>query len=404
MTPRILIIGGGIGGLALAHGLKRRNIPFHVYERDATSSHRAQGYRIRVAGPAVASLQYLFDDRVWGLFELTAAEMRLGPISKVDAESAKVSELTMPHGRTAPPTHQGGKPFTVDRTMFREVLLTGVAEHISFGKAFERYTEQDGGIVAHFTDGSTAKGSLLIGCDGARSAVRQQYLPHHRILDTRGRCVYGKTILTDALRASLEPAVMRRMSAIKDRSRTQLVSMILEPITFPRRVAMRQQGFDCPDDYIYWVLATQPEVLGLKPDEMSQISGTEAEELALRITDQWHPTLKPIVEQQARGQTAVLPIRSCPPDLGYWEPNEHITLLGDAVHCMAPTAGSGAITALRDAHLLCRLLVEEGLSEDVIGRYESQMREYASETIELSWQAGERIFGQKRTDVGALPS
>jgi 2-polyprenyl-6-methoxyphenol hydroxylase-like FAD-dependent oxidoreductase len=45
------------------------------------------------------------------------------------------------------------------------------------GKELRR-VEQNGNVIAHFADGTTAEGDVLIGADGIRSTVRQQYLPH----------------------------------------------------------------------------------------------------------------------------------------------------------------------------------------------------------------------------------
>jgi 2-polyprenyl-6-methoxyphenol hydroxylase-like FAD-dependent oxidoreductase len=47
----VLIIGGGIGGLCLAQGLRRRGVSVAVYERDRTPDARLQGYRLSIEPP-----------------------------------------------------------------------------------------------------------------------------------------------------------------------------------------------------------------------------------------------------------------------------------------------------------------------------------------------------------------
>jgi 2-polyprenyl-6-methoxyphenol hydroxylase-like FAD-dependent oxidoreductase len=58
-------------------------------------------------------------------------------------------------------------------------------------------------VTAHFADGSSARGDILVGADGVNSRVRQQYLPHAPRLDTGGTGIQGKVWLTGALRARL---------------------------------------------------------------------------------------------------------------------------------------------------------------------------------------------------------
>jgi salicylate hydroxylase len=42
----VIIVGGGIGGLTLAQGLKKKGISYAVYEKDMSRADRLQGYRI----------------------------------------------------------------------------------------------------------------------------------------------------------------------------------------------------------------------------------------------------------------------------------------------------------------------------------------------------------------------
>ena len=51
----VLIIGGGIGGLCLAQGLRRRGVSVAVYERDRTPDVRLQGYRLSIEPPGSAA-------------------------------------------------------------------------------------------------------------------------------------------------------------------------------------------------------------------------------------------------------------------------------------------------------------------------------------------------------------
>ena len=401
MPPHVLIIGGGIGGLCLAHGFKKHGISFHVYERDHSDAFRAQGYRIRLAGHAIKALEYLLDPPTWETFELSCAQMRLSSIPEIDAATARVDESSKRGKPGGPPDprqnpERFGNPHTVDRTVFRQLLLRGLGEeNLTYGRAFEKYEETSSGVRAYFTDGSSAEGTLLVAADGNRSAVRKQFYPQLEILDTGGRCVYGKTPITQDLVSQIDPVVMKGMSAVKDRSREELMSLIIEPIIFPNRTEMEKAGIACPHDYLYWVLVSMPNAMGFAEDEHVHMGLEESEQRVLQVTSHWHPTLRSIFENQQKGETSCLMIDSVKPDFGTWDANEHVTAIGDAIHLMGPTAGSGAITALRDAQHLCQLLIDEGQSKDTIEKYEMLMRKYAGETIELSWMAAKHIFGMK---------
>ncbi|MFD1049228.1 NAD(P)-binding protein, partial [Kibdelosporangium lantanae] len=65
-SPHVVVIGGGIGGLCLAQGLRLAGVGVAVYERDASPAIRAQGYRISLKDTGAKALHaclppHLFD-------------------------------------------------------------------------------------------------------------------------------------------------------------------------------------------------------------------------------------------------------------------------------------------------------------------------------------------------------
>ena len=69
---RVIVAGGGIGGLALAHGLRRAGVAVEVYERDPGPQSRPTGYRLHVNPAGSRALHALLPPRSWQAFVATA--------------------------------------------------------------------------------------------------------------------------------------------------------------------------------------------------------------------------------------------------------------------------------------------------------------------------------------------
>src|SRR6516162_3498712 len=67
---RVLVIGGGLGGLCLAQGLHKAGITVAVYERDSSPEARAQGYRFHMD---IRGEEALHECLPPGLYELAMA-------------------------------------------------------------------------------------------------------------------------------------------------------------------------------------------------------------------------------------------------------------------------------------------------------------------------------------------
>jgi 2-polyprenyl-6-methoxyphenol hydroxylase-like FAD-dependent oxidoreductase len=175
---RVLIIGGGTGGTSLAHGLKQAGVQRAVYERDRTRSEGLHGYLVGINSTGNRALQQCLPPELFATYLATCA--RSPRFFNVLTEKLSCA-ATVPLRQPSDPVDSER---LVSRMTLRQVLFTGVDDIIHFDKAFTHYQQNDDGTVtAHFADGTSASGEVLVAADGANSAVRHQYLPHAEVTD-----------------------------------------------------------------------------------------------------------------------------------------------------------------------------------------------------------------------------
>src|SRR5262249_36465715 len=120
-----------------------------------------------------------------------------------------------------------------------------------------------------------------------------------------------------------------------------------------RKPSVQPGSWDVPD-HLIWVHIAKRQAYGDK--DPREIDGGSLQELILRRMVDWHADLRRIVAHSDPMQISAIPVLSSMP-IKPW-PSTNVTLLGDAIHAMTPFLGLGGSTALRDAALLCRKLVE----------------------------------------------
>ncbi|MBD0690787.1 FAD-dependent oxidoreductase [Streptomyces sp. CBMA123] len=358
---KVLVAGAGIGGLCLAQGLVRAGVDVRVFEREDAADSRYQGFRIGLDAPGLDALRHCLPPRLHGLLEAVTGPLA-GERRVVDEQLNELRRLGPTDGGTA-----------ADRHVLRQLLLAGLEDRVEFGRAVVGYKERaDGRVAARLSDGGTVLGDLLVGADGVGSAVRRQLLPGAGVVALPGDSLLGRTPMTERL-AALVPGAGTLV-------RGAGVSLLIGRMEFRRspRLAAAELAPEVrlPDtgSYLRWVVMLPAPLTG-EPGSPEPTDWTGVRDRLLTLIDGWHPDLVELVRQSDVGNSSPLTIRYAEP-VPHWGTGP-VTLLGDAIHPMPPSAGQGANTAFRDAELLCRSLtaVHRGEAEltAAVEEYELQM-------------------------------
>ncbi|GIG70154.1 FAD-dependent oxidoreductase [Phytomonospora endophytica] len=378
MTFTVAIAGGGIGGLTLAHGLRGAGVPVTVFERDHTERERLQGYRIHISPKGCRALHECLPGHLYRAFADSSGKPNTS-LGFYDEDLRRLLVI----GEENPAGEQYVDGYrSVNRMALRKVLLADLDDVVVFGKRFTRYEDLPGGRVrAHFDDGTHGDADLLVGADGAGSRVREQRLPHAPRVDTGAFTISGKVALTDETRTLL-PRQMFAGSGMVFGPDGKSMFLAAHEFRGERASAPADLLWDETADYIMWNMVTTWDKVGERASVTSL--GPEAlRDLAMEAVAGWHGGLRELMRRSDLGTVMVYPFTAATP-VAAWKPS-NVTLLGDAVHCMPPTAGAGANTAILDAGVLRRRItaVARGESEllAAVGAYEEEMRGYAYPTV-----------------------
>ncbi|MEQ2016100.1 stiblene epoxidase [Photorhabdus bodei] len=377
------IIGAGIGGTCLAHGLRKNGIKVTIYERNSAASSILPGYGIHINTFGKQALQECLPDENWLTFE--EASRYIGGQSRFYNERMRLLAV---HGGISPMAGKiiSEQRLSISRIELKEILNKGLSNIIQWNKAFVRYEHiKNGGIKIFFADGSHENVDVLVGVDGSNSKVRKQYLPFIERFDVGVSMIIGRARLTPALTASL-PQNFRdgTPNSIVPKSPDWLfISMWRAPVNIHVEASLAEI-----DNFIVWVYVAATDSF---PDNITDFSAETLCDLVQSRMIPWDPSLHTLIKQSDMENISPLHLRSMP-HLLPWK-SSTVTLLGDAIHNMTPMTGSGANTALRDALLLTQKLTQVASGQEelikAISDYEQQMRVYANEIVGISLRSAQ---------------
>lgn len=355
---RIAIVGGGIGGLALALGLHARGIVCDVYEGaqevrelgvgitllpHAMRELAALGLQPQLEAAAIENLESVFFNR-WGQFIYREPRGRHAGYD--------VPELGMHRGK-------------LHGVMYRAALERLGAARIHLGHRCAGLRQDADGVALAFTD--PAGGALpevaadvVVACDGVNSAVRRHFYPQERpafagINTWRGVTVHrpiltGKTYL--------------RIGSIATGK------MVIYPIVDD----VDGQG----NQLVNWVAEIRQADMGM--NDWNQPGRLED---FLPIFADWRFDWLD-VPALIRGAREILEYPMVDKDpVPRWTFGR-VTLLGDAAHPMYPRGSNGSAQALIDAAVLAQLLSAGGDPLEALGRYQDARLPATARVVETN--------------------
>ena len=385
MPLRVLIAGGGLGGLTLAHGLRSAGLQPRVFERGSANVDLSLSYRIHIDPSGSRALHRCLPADLWRDFEARSAAAPRG----IAFATERLSQLAFFPEDPDPHADPAARSHPISRSGLRQLLCRGLEDVLAFDKrvvGFEQHPHS--GVELRFADGSSAHGDVLVGADGSTSPVRKQLLPDARVFDTGVAGIAGKVYLNDRTRQLIGDRLLRQMTMVLP---VHGFGMFLAPFRRPDDRPASESALDLPE-HLFWVVIGRASAFGWEPDTR-QASHAELRELALRTAARWHPLLRQLIVEADLESLLGVPLHSSAP-VPAW-PTSRVTLLGDAIHTMTPLQGLGGNTALRDAAVLTQHLVAADRGQrsltDAIGAYEREMRQYGFEAVQRSLQVSESV-------------
>ncbi|MCL1675517.1 FAD-dependent monooxygenase [Elizabethkingia meningoseptica] len=334
----VAIIGAGIGGLTTALALKRRNIPFRVYE--AAEELKPVGTGIILGINAMQVYHQLQIEN-----KILQIGKKIDSINVTDFKLIPITEtLLLPFEQK-----YGHRSVAIHRADLHHILINEVGEEniILNSRLSNAVQLNNNDYELTFENNKKAIHPFVIGADGIHSKIRQTFFPGTRLRDAEQICFRGVTSF------NLPPLYKneliegwgkgKRFGFVEISEGTVYWYFLVNNALYKKQSDLNLYLKDAPDFIRQMILST--------PEEKW-------------FTANLHD-LQPITEWQ----------------------KDRIILLGDAAHATTPNMGQGACQAIEDAYVLFRLL-EKNNPEDAFKNYPLIRCGKAHHVVNTSWKIG----------------
>ena len=322
---RVLVVGGGIAGLALAPMLARTGVAVEVIEREPAWRHAGTG--IYLPGNAVRALGVLGLEAAVASRAVEIARQRFCDHRGRLLFEVDVAELWAAVG-----------PCLAVHRAELHALLREAADDVPtrIGLALERLAQRDGIVSVEFSDGTSGEYDLVVGADGIHSAVR---------------------------RLTFEPTAMPRPVG-----QVGWRFLAPRPPTVTTWSVMLGRGtafltLPLVGDRVYCYCDV------VSPPDHDAPERGPAERLRELFSDFAEPATALLAGLAAAADIHVSTIEEVAVD--GWA-REHVVLIGDAAHATSPNMAEGAAMALEDALVLADCLRRIPAIADAIAAYQAR--------------------------------
>lgn len=364
-TKRILIAGGGIGGLTAAATLLEAGFDVTVFEQAAVLAEVGAGIQVSAnAGRVYRSL---------GLMEAVEATGVLPEAYHFRIFDSGEVLQTIPLGAGYRERH--GVPYvTIHRADLHRLLVDKVRSldpgAVRTGCAVASFAEDEDGVTVTLADGTTERGAALIGADGIKSVVRRGVVGPDEAAYT-GDAVWRVVVPMDRL----PPEHRARTTDIWAGPGRHAVTYALRGGTLMNLVGCVEHA--------QW-------------EDESWTTPRPWAEMRADFAG-WHPMITTIIDEADRDQCYRWALRDREP-IRDWS-TARVTLLGDAAHPTLPYMAQGAAMAVEDAAVLARALASEHDVPGAIALYQAARVDRTARIVNES-RANRALF--HLPDVAAL--